>query len=255
MCTVTFLPLPQGGYLLGTNRDESPTRGPALPPGVSHLAGRALLFPTDTDAGGTWIAVDEDGRSLCVLNGDRPPAAAPPARPLSRGLLLLQLMAAPDADDVHAELQRRAAAGALACKPFQLLVATPGTPSRITSLTWDGATLTSSDHGDAALFVSSSFEPDAVLSRRAVAFAPLAQLPRSDPAALRAAQSAFHRGHAPGLDEGDAYSVCMHRPDAHSRSFTTVEVADGRVTMSHVGGQPCGHAPAVRLSLDGAPAG
>ena len=75
MCTLTFIPgLPGGGYLLATNRDESPTRGIAAAPTVQQLGPRQVLAPRDPDGGGTWVGVDDSGLCLAILNG----AAGPP---------------------------------------------------------------------------------------------------------------------------------------------------------------------------------
>jgi hypothetical protein len=246
---VTFLPLPAGGYLLATNRDESPKRGEALPPSVRSVAGRQLLAPTDTDAGGTWIAVDADGRSLCVLNGDRPPAAPVPAEPLSRGVLLVELMADPTPDALEQVLRARLTVLREPVKAFKLLVLEPGPPARCVRLQWDGSTLARDETTAATAYTSSSFEPDEVERRRVAAFASLGAFDAGDLVALREAQLAWHAGHAPGDPAGDAWSVCMHRGDAHSKSLTTVEVTDAGVAMTYVGGRPCSHPAPLRETL------
>ena len=68
MCTVVFVPRADGGYLLGHNRDESRSRGRATPPTLHVLGRRRALAPGDPDAGGTWLGVDSEGRSVCILN-------------------------------------------------------------------------------------------------------------------------------------------------------------------------------------------
>ncbi len=70
MCTLTYLPQPdEQGYLLTVNRDESIQRPPATAPALYHLAqGKAVVFPRDEAAGGTWIAFN-DNRAVCLLNG------------------------------------------------------------------------------------------------------------------------------------------------------------------------------------------
>jgi hypothetical protein len=249
VCTVTFLPLPAGGYLLATNRDESPKRGEALPPAVRTRAGRQLLAPTDTDAGGTWIAADGDGRTLCVLNGDRPPAVPVPEAPLSRGVLLIELMTDPTPDSVEKVLRARLTVLREPVKAFKLLVVEPGPAARCVRLQWDGATLVRDETTEATAYTSSSFEPDEVERRRVAAFATLADQAPGDVAALREAQLAWHAGHAPGDAAGDAWSVCMHREDACSRSLTVVEVEGGRVAMTYVAGQPCTGPTTTRETL------
>src|SRR6516164_3683599 len=87
MCTVTWL-REDGGYHLFCNRDEKLTRQPALPPRLGVREGVRYLAPIDGDFGGTWIATNEFGVSLCLLNGTSGPR---PAVVRSRGLLVLDL--------------------------------------------------------------------------------------------------------------------------------------------------------------------
>ncbi len=91
MCTVTYIP--SGGKIfLTSNRDEKNWRLPALPPLEYAYAAGNIYFPKDTNAGGTWIAVHENGNAIVLLNGgfkfhqSRPPYRA------SRGLILLDLI-------------------------------------------------------------------------------------------------------------------------------------------------------------------
>jgi hypothetical protein len=252
MCTVTFLPgLPRGGYLLATNRDESPRRLPALPPYAAPLGGRLVLAPRDGETGGTWIGVDEQGFALCVLNGDRPAAAPPPGDPVSRGRLVLDLLALRDAAAVRAELAERAAAGALRFKPFKLVLVTPGAggaPARLLRVDWDGRVLRDAALDGPGLVVSSTFRPDEVQAAREAAFTGflgrVRPTLRGDVAereldALADAAHDFHAAHAPGSPAGDAFSVCMHREDARTVSSTLVLVGPEAVRMDYQAGWPC----------------
>ena len=67
MCTVSWTREPDGYHLLA-NRDEKRTRAIAQPPRVRRHFGVRYLAPTDTDHGGTWIAVNEYGIAACLLN-------------------------------------------------------------------------------------------------------------------------------------------------------------------------------------------
>ncbi|MGQ0552782.1 MAG: NRDE family protein [Planctomycetota bacterium] len=268
MCTVTFVPgLVGGGYLLASNRDESPRRVPALAPYARQLGGRLVLAPRDGEAGGSWIGVDEQGRALCVLNGDAPApakplqpaasngshAAANPPRasahsstpdlaPPSRGLLVNELFADPRPDAVRAELERRHAAGELRFKPFKLAVVEPGPAFAWLFLAeWNGQALSFARlHGPQCL-VSSTFEREAVTAARRAAFEQwYARQERGLTAERLAANLAdFHAGHAPGAPEGDAFSVCMHRADARTVSSTLVHVASAEIRMRYLAGWPC----------------
>ncbi len=65
---------PVAGYRLWFNRDELRSRGPEVPPRVEQTPeGMRYIAPSDSDAGGTWIAVNELGITVCLLNGYRAP--------------------------------------------------------------------------------------------------------------------------------------------------------------------------------------
>lgn len=68
MCTVSFVPL-QEGYILTSNRDESPNRKTFPPKTVTLKADLSVFAPVDAEKGGSWIATDAQGRTACLLNG------------------------------------------------------------------------------------------------------------------------------------------------------------------------------------------
>lgn len=89
MCTVSCVPLPGGGIVITSNRDERTDRHGA-PPGLRMLDGVQVLAPTDALTGTTWIAVASTDRMACLLNGSDGPMhfAERPSR--SRGTVLLE---------------------------------------------------------------------------------------------------------------------------------------------------------------------
>lgn len=91
MCTVTFIP--SGGKVyLTSNRDEKNWRKDAAEPVVYEFASGKLLFPKDADAGGTWIAIHENGNAIVFLNGGWVAHTPKPPYRKSRGLILLDLI-------------------------------------------------------------------------------------------------------------------------------------------------------------------
>jgi hypothetical protein len=68
MCTVTYLPLGNEGFILTSNRDESPMRK-TIPPQKYIENGVEMIYPKDELAGGTWIGVSDKNRLICLLNG------------------------------------------------------------------------------------------------------------------------------------------------------------------------------------------
>src|SRR6266699_7209126 len=69
MCTVSFLPSPQGFYL-AMNRDEQRDRFSALPPEIVEFENHRVLFPREP-TGGTWISANDAGVCLALINWHR----------------------------------------------------------------------------------------------------------------------------------------------------------------------------------------
>src|SRR5262249_45749479 len=114
MCTLTFLPTADG-YLAGMNRDELRARPVARPPQV-HLADRTkTLYPTEP-AGGTWIASNQRGVLLALLNSNDI-AAHRAHSTKSRGFVIPPLIGEADLAAVDSALLRMPLAGIL---PFRL---------------------------------------------------------------------------------------------------------------------------------------
>lgn len=91
MCTVTFIPAKEKIYFT-SNRDEKQWRKDAAIPTVYEYESGKILFPKDTDAGGTWIAVHENGNAIVLLNGGFETHIPKPPYRKSRGLILLDLI-------------------------------------------------------------------------------------------------------------------------------------------------------------------
>ena len=87
MCTLTLVPR-SDGYVLAMNRDEKITRDPGSIPEGHEFGGTRVLCPGD-GAGGTWIATNEHGIAMALLNWNVPLASPDVARQwLSRGQLI-----------------------------------------------------------------------------------------------------------------------------------------------------------------------
>jgi Transport and Golgi organisation 2 len=91
MCTVTFIPV-KDKIFLASNRDEKHFRSTAIPPTVYESETGKILFPKDADAGGTWIALHENGNAIIFLNGGFISHIPSPPYRLSRGVILLELI-------------------------------------------------------------------------------------------------------------------------------------------------------------------
>jgi Transport and Golgi organisation 2 len=235
MCTVSWLPDPLG-YTLCFNRDERLTRAPALPPAVRDGGGVPYIAPLDGNFGGTWLASNAFGLSLGILNRYRVPGYVAPPSPRSRGLLPLELIAHPAATDALSALGN---ANLGSTQPFVLLAVEPGGPVRVAE--WDGSTLEVRSHAKAGLIMTSSSvtEPEVAASRQAL-FGALQGI-------SVAALESLHRSHLP---ERGRCSVCMHREDAETQSFSEIRVTEDQVSYLHVPDAPCRGAalPAITLA-------
>ncbi|MGZ8559419.1 MAG: NRDE family protein [Chitinophagaceae bacterium] len=91
MCTVTFIPVNEK-FFISSNRDEKNTRRQAIAPMVYRINNKKLIFPKDADAGGSWIALHENGNAAVLLNGAfENHIPAPPYRK-SRGKIFLNII-------------------------------------------------------------------------------------------------------------------------------------------------------------------
>lgn len=91
MCTVTYIP--QGlGYYLTSNRDEHFKRPPAVLPEKNQYKEEGIWYPKDGGAGGSWIALKQDGTSAVLLNGAFEKHIKLPSYKLSRGLIFLSII-------------------------------------------------------------------------------------------------------------------------------------------------------------------
>lgn len=87
MCTVTYLPLQTGGFIITSNRDERKAR-PTLPPQAYNVGGQQVYFPKDQEAGGTWFA-GTAAYTVVLLNGAEHKHQHRPPYRKSRGLAML----------------------------------------------------------------------------------------------------------------------------------------------------------------------
>lgn len=226
MCTVSWVH-ESGGYQLLCNRDEKRTRLSAAPPTVIVRDGVRYIAPRDGDHGGTWIATNERGMTLCLLNGL--PRTGVGVAEKSRGLFIPELIAAGSLW----EMSERVWNGDLSCyAPFVLVGLEPGSPA--TLIEWDGTEKSIVPYAEPFMPVtSSSFDPEGVQRARKLEFARLrAGAQRVDVDLL----FAFHENHGA---QADAYSTCMHREDAETVSFSWVRVDEEQVEFHYAPGSPC----------------
>lgn len=220
MCTVTWC-RSRGAYELFFNRDERRARPDALSPRVQSAGAVRFLAPIDPQGGGTWLAVNDRGVAAGLLNLYEREAAAMPASPLSRGLLIPSLMASSSARDLASAA---AAGGHAQFAPFVLVAVDPDFALQVR---WDGRRVETAALEKRDLPVStSSFDTAAVLARRRARWTELVGGGLASPAVLEA----YHRSRDPA---GGAYSVRMERQDARTVSISRIRVTPAAVAFRY----------------------
>ena len=91
MCTVTFVAA-KNSYFITSNRDENLMRKPALIPQLYRQKNTILLYPKDAEAGGTWIAINDKGHAVVLLNGAFIKHVSLPPYQRSRGLVCIEII-------------------------------------------------------------------------------------------------------------------------------------------------------------------
>ena len=238
MCTLTFRRVEPGepgdrgpGYSLWFNRDERLTRGAEAPPTEARTpGGRRYLAPTDTDAGGTWIAANEAGLTVAVLNGYIESRGPAPDAWVSRGRLVRDVAEFTRAGDLNGI----SAARDLACyRPFVLVCVDALGASRV--LRWDGLdAVLSPDARPEVPFISSSYAQDAVQTERGALYA--GQV--ADAAAPTEAELVRFHAYVDPESGPTAFTPSMRREDAGTRSQVRVDVTAEDVSMRYAPGPP-----------------
>jgi hypothetical protein len=90
---VSYIPT-RDKIFITSNRDEKNLRKTALPPCVYETGNRKLIYPRDADAGGSWIALHENGNAAVLLNGAFKSHDPNPPYRLSRGRIFLEIIGA-----------------------------------------------------------------------------------------------------------------------------------------------------------------
>lgn len=286
MCTVSWL-LANDGYQVFFNRDEQKGRSLAYAPKYFNDQGVKYLMPVDPVGGGSWIAMNQAGLSVCLLNYYQDKPADKDY--ISRGLLVKSLVSYTSLAKIRHVLQTQS----LRCyAAFTLLVF----PSYLTAhsgavyaVRWDGNTLTQlsadspmvsssvalaevtnyrEDHHDTillqhqVLFTGDGCNDDLaaashthhlplqvpeLLTDYSLVDKPLVENPAVDNIIALTNQRcltdknslALRRFHASHEPSPSYLSVCMHRDDAHTVSFTHLVATHKQLTMSYVSGCPC----------------
>lgn len=228
MCTVTFIAR-KNGYALGMNRDEKLSRIPGLPPSKHVLNGRTAIFPSEP-GGGTWIGINDAGVTFALINWYSVASGvlhnASSRGEVTRSMLALNEPFAVDRQLEHLRLNNT--------NPFRLIGVFPRKDS-VVEWRWDLNRLKRVDFSwETNIWISSGFDEHGAQRQRRETFL-AARLNESDDDLQWLRK--LHGSHVPTRSP---YSVCMHRPDANTVSYTEISVRDSMARMAYSPSPLCG---------------
>jgi hypothetical protein len=192
---------------------------------MRSLERNRAIWPTDSEAGGTWVGASESGLSLALLNVNLGKHEPPSSGVRTRGELIPRLIEESSVADVATELRKMPLDR---YRPFRLVAMGR---EGVIDARWDRRLLVETARRlEPACFVSSGLG-DHFVEPRLMLFESMVRgvFPSTS------VQDAYHRHVWPGHEH---VSVMMSRENARTTSVTTIEMhwhADDRprVTMVH----------------------
>lgn len=237
MCTVSVIPSNRG-VLVGMNRDEHRTRVTGVFSGVRRTGGTAVVGPMEP-SGGTWTVANAFGCVFALLNWYAKVVPVP-NDPISRGELVSSVAGLARLESMPDRMHRLPLSR---LRPFRL-VGLSALAREMTEFRWDGDALEIVPHEwRPQCWASSGFDEPAAQAARIHLFQEQAWQADGDSTDLL---REFHRGHEP---KRGALSVCMHREEAATVSYTEFKIADGFVCASYIPGAPCREETIQRAQL------
>ena len=229
MCTLTVVTR-NDTYLMAMNRDEKIARGTGSPAEIHEFDGARAIYPGDGD-GGTWFAANEYGISLALLNwNDIAPHAIAAAKTRSRGRVIPGLIDSRSLSDLHEVF---AVSNFKSMMPFRLVGVFPS-EQEIWEWRWDSTQLEFQVHfWESRHWFSSSLSDKRAETLRGTACRNAEH--ESDAGSV----SWLRRLHASHAGGPGPFSLCVHREDVKTLSYSEVMVTPGTVQMGHVRSSPC----------------
>lgn len=228
MCTLTFIPS-EKSYLVGMNRDEQLSRAPALPPTLFRGDDIQALYPHES-SGGTWIACNSFGNTLALLNWYSTAVPFPPEKKKTRGFVIQELILKPNLSamkDCFSNLDFKSVF------PFRL-VGFFSYERIIQEWRWDGIEKTIQQFPWTRRHWFSSSLSDLETERER---GTTCDVFAANPAVLtKEWLRALHSSHYPGPGP---FSICVHRDNVGTVSYTEIELDDSAISMSYLAGSPC----------------
>jgi len=220
----------EDGYDLFFNRDERLTRRRAALPSVqSHVnpeGDLSYISPTDADAGGTWIATNEFGITVCLLNHYQFEQIETYKKWTSRGEIVRRFSNIVKLDEAKRLFEAMSLDN---YRAFRMFIIEPSGDNAL--MVWDGHAARV-ERNITMPKSSSSVDAQRVKALRKQLFVNMA---------LTGSRSArdyidYHSSHLPSRSKE---SVCMHREDAQTVSLSHIKVTSREIAFRYADGSPC----------------
>lgn len=240
MCTLSWQQHP-GHLEIMFNRDELHSRPAAHPPSVESIDGTKVLSPRDPQGGGTWLAANEYGLIVCLLNNygaqSRSVSGDQNGTFQSRGQLVRHLAKLRTASEVGDQLRLKDLS---VYPPFVLVAFSSG--NEPLQWLWDSQVLRENTQPESPVTTSSLFPRFVPFLRRRL----FKRLTRNGTKRLTVEEQArFHRSRRPWPA---AFSVAMARSDRGTVSLSHIQVDASQMKMHYWQGDPAenAHSPATQ---------
>lgn len=224
MCTVSWFTTPKG-YELFFNRDESKKRTEALPPEILSGETCEFLSPTDVQGGGSWVATNQFGVTVCLLNLYTDIDLVESDHYVSRGEIIREIAGISSINAVYEHISNYDLSEFRTFRVFAIDVS-----GKNILLAWNGQVL-SVENDTLPPKSSSSVDTLQVVSGRKALF----KNAGLDKSKNRADFLAYQRGHEPNKN----YSVCVHREFTKTVSMSHIVVDNDTVKFDYFNGSPC----------------
>lgn len=240
MCTLSWF-FSDDGLQLFFNRDEQRNRVKAVLP--AYFAQHNAIYPTDPQGGGTWLAMTASGAVYCLLNNYQAAQRCHIDAPISRGRVILQLLQQSSLQTSQQDISSRLQQLPLRqIQPFSLCYFAPQARSNddVFCISWQQGKL--QQQPASSPMISSAVNLPEVSAVRCETYQQLC------PAVTAGNEQhlQFHRSHLPAAS---ALSVCMHRADACTVSFSHISINGSHKRFHYVDGAPCSNAASLTLCL------
>ena len=227
MCTISWL-IKDDDYHIFFNRDEQRSRAKAVSPRVINIKNTQALIPIDPVGNGSWISTNEFGLTLCLLNYYQ--GSTPKGVLTSRGLLLKDLSSFLCVEDIDIQLKNLELHQYASFSLLAFGLNDSGGVSR-KAWQWNGKNLTN-------VYLTSPFTSSSVYFEEVSKSRLLLAKQLLEPQSIDQLVS-YHKSHQPKKGH---LSVCMHRKDAKTVSFSHIHVDPIQTIFKYKNASPCSDA-------------